>query len=182
MERNEIKKDSLSEKDAWAKWEKGYMDRTHKMKGTKHERVLTPEDNRKEMEMERGEFMYDKNKGQIRLRKTDDADIPIERRTSRVNELKPSGVVPAKTAPGSPPPRPMTHRERNLMHKTQSVTDKAIREQEYPGKVGVDLGVIKKKSALNMIGIGVSRNSRCWEGYEPTPGVKPYAKGSCRKK
>ena len=29
---------------------------------------------------------------------------------------------------------------------------------------------------------GVSRKTRCWEGYEPTPGVKPYEKGSCRKK
>ena len=23
---------------------------------------------------------------------------------------------------------------------------------------------------------------RCWAGYEPTPGVKAYEKGSCRKK
>lgn len=23
---------------------------------------------------------------------------------------------------------------------------------------------------------------RCWTGYEPTPGVPAYAKGSCRKK
>jgi hypothetical protein len=23
---------------------------------------------------------------------------------------------------------------------------------------------------------------RCWEGYEPVPGKKPYTKGSCRKK
>ena len=29
---------------------------------------------------------------------------------------------------------------------------------------------------------GVSRKTRCWEDYEPTPGVKPYEKGSCRKK
>ena len=34
---NEVKKDSLGEKEAWAKWEKGYMDRTHKFKGTKFE-------------------------------------------------------------------------------------------------------------------------------------------------
>ena len=34
-----------------------------------------------------------------------------------------------------------------------SITDKAIKEQDYPGQVGVDLGVIKKKSALNMLGI-----------------------------
>ena len=83
------------------------------------------------MEAERGEFMYDKNKGQIRLRKTDDAENPIER--------------------------------------------------ERPAR-RYSKGVKIRKSPLNMVGIGVSRNSRCWEGYEPTPGVKPYAKGSCRKK
>lgn len=131
METNEIKKDSLGKDAAWAKWEKGYMDRTHKFKGTKHERALTPDDNKREMEAERGEFMYDKNKGQIRLRKTDDAENPIER--------------------------------------------------ERPAR-RYSKGVKIRKSPLNMVGIGVSRNSRCWEGYEPTPGVKPYAKGSCRKK
>ena len=78
---NEVKKDSLGEKEAWAKWEKGYMSRTHKNKGTKFEKPITPEENKKEMEMERGEFMYDPKKGQIRLRKTDDADQPIEMRS-----------------------------------------------------------------------------------------------------
>ena len=24
-------------------------------------------------------------------------------------------------------------------------------------------------------------SSRCWPGYEPTPGRKPFSKGSCRK-
>jgi hypothetical protein len=24
--------------------------------------------------------------------------------------------------------------------------------------------------------------SRCWPGYEPTPGKKPFAKGSCKPK
>ena len=23
--------------------------------------------------------------------------------------------------------------------------------------------------------------SRCWTGYEPVPGKKPYSKGSCKK-
>jgi len=78
---NEVKKDSLGEKEAWAKWEKGYMSRTHKNKGTKFEKPITPAENKKEMEMERGEFMYDPKKGQIRLRKTDDADQPIEMRS-----------------------------------------------------------------------------------------------------
>ena len=29
---------------------------------------------------------------------------------------------------------------------------------------------------------GKKKKNRCWEGYEPTPGVEPYAPGSCRKK
>lgn len=24
-------------------------------------------------------------------------------------------------------------------------------------------------------------NERCWQGYEPVPGKKPYSPGSCRK-
>ena len=78
--------DSLSKSEAWAQWEKGYMDRTHKFKGTKFEKPITAEDNRKEMEAERGEFMYDANTGKIRLRKTDDADQPIERKSSPFNK------------------------------------------------------------------------------------------------
>jgi hypothetical protein len=85
INRNETKTDSLGHDAAWAKWEKGYMDRTHKMKGTKFEKPITPEENKREMEMERGEFMYDKDKGQIRLRKTDDAENPIERKSRYVN-------------------------------------------------------------------------------------------------
>lgn len=27
----------------------------------------------------------------------------------------------------------------------------------------------------------LNKAGRCWEGYEPTPGKKPYSKGSCRK-
>jgi hypothetical protein len=39
-----------------------------------------------------------------------------------------------------PEPKPMTDSEKKLMHATQSVTDKSIKEQEYPGKVGVIIG------------------------------------------
>jgi hypothetical protein len=27
----------------------------------------------------------------------------------------------------------------------------------------------------------LKKKSRCWVGYEPTPGKIPYSKGSCRK-
>ena len=39
-----------------------------------------------------------------------------------------------------PEPKPMSYSEKKLMHATQSVTDKSIKEQEYPGKVGVIIG------------------------------------------
>jgi len=26
------------------------------------------------------------------------------------------------------------------------------------------------------------KKGRCWTGYKPTPGVTPYAPGSCKKK
>ena len=35
---------------------------------------------------------------------------------------------------------------------------KAIKEQDYQGQVGIDLGTIKKKSALNMLGISSPLN------------------------
>lgn len=99
---NETKKDSLGREEAWAKWEKGYMDRTHKFKGTKFEKPLTAEDNKREMEMERGEFMYDPKIGQIRLRKTDDADQPIERQSSMKNPFKINRAHDIEKAPDRP--------------------------------------------------------------------------------
>lgn len=67
---NETKKDSLGKEAAWAKWEKGYLDRTHKFKGTKFEKPITREENIKEMESERSEFMYDPAQGKVVLKQT----------------------------------------------------------------------------------------------------------------
>lgn len=36
----------------------------------------------------------------------------------------------------------------------------------------------KKKAAPN----SKKKDSRCWSGYEPTPGKKPGTKGSCKPK
>ena len=90
---NEVKKDSLGKEDAWAKWEKGYMDRKYKFKGTPYEKPITREENIREMESERSEFMYDPKIGKIRLRKTDDADIAIERKSSNGKD----GLAPYKS-------------------------------------------------------------------------------------
>lgn len=37
----------------------------------------------------------------------------------------------------------------------------------------------KAKSSKKSSG---KKTSRCWTGYEPTPGKKPGSKGSCKKK
>ena len=29
---------------------------------------------------------------------------------------------------------------------------------------------------------GKKKTTRCWPGYEPTPGKKPFARGSCKPK
>ena len=41
-----------------------------------------------------------------------------------------------------------------------------------------------KKSAASKSKKSTSRakDSRCWAGYEPTPGKKPGSKGSCKPK
>ena len=50
---------------------------------------------------------------------------------------------------------------------------RSIDEDTYPD------GPSRKKSPLNMLGMGVSR---CWEGYKPNPDGRPAAdKGSCVK-
>ena len=99
---NETKKDSLGREEAWAKWEKGYMDRTHKFKGTKYERPVTRQENIDEMNAERHEFKYDEQTGQIRLRKKDDADQPIERQSSMKNPFKINRKHDVEKAPDRP--------------------------------------------------------------------------------
>ena len=49
---------------------------------------------------------------------------------------------PAKTEIKTEEPKetPMSESEKKRMHATQSVTDKAIREQDYPGQHGVIIG------------------------------------------
>tara|TARA_Y100000114_G_scaffold70038_1_gene64109 strand:+ start:297 stop:548 length:252 start_codon:yes stop_codon:yes gene_type:complete len=57
---------------------------------------------------------------------------------------------------------------------------------EAASKVNTYYQAPSRKSPLHMLGINpdtpLHKKGRCWEGYEPVPGVKPYEKGSCRKK
>jgi len=40
------------------------------------------------------------------------------------------------------------------------------------------MNIAKKIWALS----GLRKAARCWEGYEPVPGKKPYSEDSCRPK
>ena len=55
-------------------FKKEYMDRTHKMKGTKFEKPLSAEDNLNEYNREKNEFYYDTKSGKIKLIPTNDAE------------------------------------------------------------------------------------------------------------
>jgi len=53
-------------------------------------------------------------------------------------------------------------------------------------KSGVPCKLCKKKCDLchiheNSLKNVEQKKTRCWVGYEPVPGKKPYSKGSCRK-
>ena len=115
----------------------------------------TPEENQAEYDREKGEFYYNKEKGKLRLIPTDDGEVQDR-----------SGIEDYQLAPDRKS-SPINHCSSDMMH-SQSWNEMRKRSNV--------------KSPLNMVGIGVSRKSRCWEGYEPTPGVKAYDKGSCRKK
>jgi len=48
------------------------------------------------------------------------------------------------------------------------------------GESGINMGSPLYKKMLTPV--SPFNKSRCWTGYEPVPGKKPYSKGSCRKK
>ena len=153
-EGHDKKTDSIAAANAWKEFKKGYMDRTNK----------TPEDNEKEYNMEKNEFYYDTTRGKLRLIPTDDGEVQ-DRSGIESWQLAPSMKVDRKPKPTPKQPllgglkKPqMSESEKRRMHATQSITDKAIKQQDYQGQVGIDLGTIKKKSALNMLGISSPLN------------------------
>ena len=55
---------------------------------------------------------------------------------------------------------PMSESEKKRMHATQSVTDKSIKEQDYPGQHGVIIGEgAPEMSALNNVGGEITKPS-----------------------
>ena len=60
----------------------------------------------------------------------------------------------------------------------------SVNESEEIAKLDFEIEKLKKKKELEKQREARRRkvNERCWKGYEPTPGKKPYEKGSCQKK
>lgn len=69
-----------SRKKAIAEFKKGYTDRKTKMTGTRFETPVTPEQNIKEYNTEKGEFYFTGGalqKGRVKMLPTDEGDAPI---------------------------------------------------------------------------------------------------------
>lgn len=76
-------------------------------------------------------------------------------------------------------------------HKRQSnkpidvdrkILDNKFKKGIYPEMI---INPMNMESALYkkmLTPVSPFNKSRCWTGYEPVPGKKPYSKGSCRKK
>jgi len=157
--------DSIAAAQAWKDFRKSYMVR--KFKGN-DERLgpITPSENEAEYDREKHEFYYDTEKKKLRLIPTDDGEQRIMDGIQKW-QLAPSMKTPMKREkkrgeagfqqdPQEARYEKMSRQmdeDKKRLHAVASITDKAIKEQDYPGQVGVDLGVIKKKSALNMLGI-----------------------------
>ena len=156
-EGHEKNTDSIAAQKAWNEFKSGYMNRSNK----------SEQENEDEYNREKNEFYYDINRKKLRLIPTDDGEIQDESFKTNLQswQLAPSMKVDRKPKPTPKQPplgglkKPqMSESEKRRMHATQSITDKAIKEQDYQGQVGIDLGTIKKKSALNMLGISSPLN------------------------
>ena len=161
-EGHEKSNDSIAAAKAWAEFKKGYMSR--KEHPARPGEPISAQENQDEYDREKNEFYYDVERGKLRLIPTDDAEQQ-DRSGIKDWQLAPSMKEDRKPRPAPKQPPlgglkrpPMSESEKRRMHATQSITDKAIKEQDYQGQVGIDLGTIKKKSALNMLGISSPLN------------------------
>jgi len=161
-------------KKAWKDFKSGYMNRTEHIG-----KPISAEQNQAEYDREKNEFYYDTKKGKMRLIPTDDGEMQ-DRSGIEDWQLAPSMKEDPKRGEAGFQQDPqeayyenkskkMTEDDKRL-HAVSSITDKAIREQDYPGQVGVDLGVIKKKSVLNMLGVSGSSLLKNEKNIKPRTG------------
>ena len=159
----DTKKDSIAASNAWKDFRKEYMDRGGKTSVQRQEdgsykKIEIPtsaEENEAEYDREKNEFYYDIKSGKMKLIPTDDGEKQ-DRSGIQNWQLAPSMKEDPKKGEAGFEQDPqeayyenkskkMTEDDKRL-HAVSSITDKAIKEQDYPGQIGVDLGVVKKKA------------------------------------
>ena len=169
-----MENDSIAAANAWKKFKKEYMDRTHKMKGTKYEKPLSAEDNLNEYNKEKNEFYYDTKSGKIKLIPTNDSE---EQDRSGIEKWQLAPSMKSKKIIGQDTGKVQTDKKGEyVMHGTDTIRpadNKKFRpfvngkqsgkmpsgylsDDDYTVKNG-RLSPSMKKSPLNLLGIGRGR-------------------------
>ena len=75
---------------------------------------------------------------------------------------------------------PTLIRKRSVFAETKAA--KKEKSDSSSSSSGSETDGVSKKDKSKKKDKKEKKKGRCWSGYEPTPGVEAYAKGSCRKK
>ena len=176
---HEVNKDSIASSKAW---------KAHKAE------YLKKPGGKEEYDREKGEFFYDVGSKKLKLIPTDDGEVQDrsgiekwqlapERKSSALNQNHMLGnrFEREQDEPG----------ETQFFNKRKTIKPLSNEEEEEevynmtPDATPEESQAVRDKfDATYMKGRGpfLKKKGRCWEGYEPTPGVKAYEPGSCRKK
>ena len=76
------------------------------------------------------------------------------------------------------------HKRQNnqAVQENSKILDNRFKKQNIPEKVEIPINMESALYKKMLTPASPFNKSRCWTGYEPVPGKKPYSKGSCRKK
>tara|TARA_R100000988_G_C3956774_1_gene143997 strand:+ start:119 stop:844 length:726 start_codon:yes stop_codon:yes gene_type:complete len=181
---HEVNKDSIASVQAWKKHKEGY---------------LKKEGGQEEYDREKGEFYYSPKHGKLRLIPTDDGEVQDtsgiekwqlapDRKSSALHKESEANKRRRERAEDEPGETQFFYNKKyeslskdKELAKTFAEFDKSY--NMTPNATEEESKAVRDKfDATYMKGRGPFLKSRCWEGYEPTPGVKAYEPGSCRKK
>ena len=74
----------------------------------------------------------------------------------------------------------LTYNQQQEVYKNYPKLPKSKKDKASDFETPMNMGSPLYKKMLTPV--SPFNKSRCWTGYEPVPGKKPYSKGSCRKK
>jgi hypothetical protein len=74
----------------------------------------------------------------------------------------------------------LTYDQQQEVYKNYPKLTKSKKDKASDFETPMNMGSPLYKKMLTPV--SPFNKSRCWTGYEPVPGKKPYSEGSCRKK